>query len=198
LSLLSGILRLAVDSVVPALLKLLKDSVPQEVLGLQQSASQSDDSRDEDRALTEHLSDVSGVRQLEMRMAGLINMERKRNADESQFAKPLQWDEDVAEVARSHSLAMLQDNFCGHTNSEGEDHAARLLKAGMDFTMSAENVANGFETIEATMAAFMDEPPFTRHTHRFNILNPELSHVGVGIVEDHDGRLVVTQNFVRR
>lgn len=181
-----------------ALLKLLRDSIPQDALYYRKPASGKNDMVESNGIPAEDVSEVSKVRRLEMRMAGLINLERKMNQAESHFAKPLQWDEDVAQVARSHSLAMLQGNFCGHTNSEGEDHAARLLKAGMNCTMSAENVANGFETIEATMAAFMDEPPFTRHTHRFNILNPELSHVGVGIVEDQDGRLVVTQNFVRR
>jgi uncharacterized protein YkwD len=194
---LSGLLRLAVDSVVPALLKLLKDSVPQEILDWRQSFCRCDTPRGKDCTPTGHISDVGSVRQLEMRMAGLINLERKRNAAESQFAGPLQWDEDVAQVARSHSLAMLQGGFCGHINSEGEDHAARLLKAGINFTMSAENVAKGFETIEDTMAAFMAEEP-RQHNHRGNILNSRLTHVGMGIAQDHDGRLVVTQDFLQR
>lgn len=40
----------------------------------------------------------------------------------------------------------------------------------------------------------MNEPKF-QHNHRGNILNPNYTHVGIGIVKAPDGYLYITQDF---
>jgi uncharacterized protein YkwD len=43
---------------------------------------------------------------------------------------------------------------------------------------------------------FMNEPKFERN-HRGNILNPNYTHVGIGIARGPDGSLYITQEFVQ-
>jgi uncharacterized protein YkwD len=137
------------------------------------------------------------TRQMERTMLQMINFERQKHRVEARFARPLSWDDSVATVAREYSADMAQRNFFGHVNPEGEDHARRLQRRGISTTASAENVSKGFPTVEATMAAFMNEPRYQQN-HRGNILNPLFTHVGIGIVPDPSGGLIVTQNYVRR
>jgi uncharacterized protein YkwD len=43
----------------------------------------------------------------------------------------------------------------------------------------------------------MNEPPLS-HNHRANILNPDFTHVGVGILRGPDGMFYITQEFVQK
>ena len=137
------------------------------------------------------------LRYLEKRMLNLVNAERKRHQLEARFARPLEWDEATAGVAKMHSIDMARRNYMGHVSPDGRDPAARLQEGRVEFTAAGENVARGYRTVEDTMFAFMDQPRFIQN-HRSNILNPVYNHVGVGIILDPNGGLLVTQNFIRR
>jgi uncharacterized protein YkwD len=134
-----------------------------------------------------------GLRQAEKRMLQLINMQRNNNPRESRNARPLVWSDELAVVARRHSMDQAVRDFCGHYSPEGEDAVARLKKARVPFTTVAENVARGYPSIEATMAAFMDYEKYKQHTHRSNILSSEVTLAGIGIVPDPRGGIIVTQ-----
>lgn len=137
------------------------------------------------------------LRELALRMVDLINRDRLANPVESRNARPLQWDERVAQVALQHSEDMLRRRFIAHINPDGETPFDRIRKAGIRFRCAGENLASGYHSIEATQYAFMDEPPYAQN-HRGNILNPSFTHVGIGIAMNPDGTYVVTQNFIGR
>lgn len=101
---------------------------------------------------------------------------------------PLQWDPALAAAAREHAARMAQRNVLSH-QLPGEPQAqVRATKAGARFTTIAENIAVAPNS--ATIhSAWMQSPH-----HRENILDPELTVVGIGVVKGSDG-LFAVQDF---
>lgn len=148
---------------------------------------------------------------LERRMLDLINADRAAHSEESDGARPLQWDDAVADVARAHSEDMIARHYMDHVNREGLTPQDRLRQASIWFLASGENIAGtptmrarlgnhgeeriytGYPTIELAEDGLMNSP-----SHRKNILNMVFTHVGVGIARNADGTLVITQNFIMR
>ena len=100
----------------------------------------------------------------------------------------LHWDESLADAARKHANRMAFYNVLEHQLSGEPDLKARLTEAGARFSMIAENiaVAPNSETIHA---GWMNSPG-----HRGNILNPDLTAVGIAAVRGSGG-LFAVQDF---
>lgn len=118
------------------------------------------------------------------------------NADRRKFhVPPLIWDAKLAEIARDHSADMRDHGFFGHVSPTTGLHTQRLAQNQYQAVASAENVAQNPSVFEAELGLM--------HSlgHRRNILDPELTHVGVGVAgaEDERGRRRwwVTQLFTR-
>jgi hypothetical protein len=100
----------------------------------------------------------------------------------------LHWDESLAAAARKHAHRMAFYNVLEHQLSGEPDLKARLTEAGARFSMIAENiaVASNPQTIHA---GWMHSPG-----HRGNILNPDLTAVGIAAVRGSGG-LFAVQDF---
>jgi uncharacterized protein YkwD len=140
---------------------------------------------------------TDGLRQRsELQMLGMINADRTAPStleETKGLARPLQWDDKLAEVARQHSEDMAQHGFFSHTGSDGSDPALRASKAGIPWRCTGENIAKVSDVAQAEKL-FMDEPKFQQN-HRANILKPEYTRAGVGIARGLDGSLYITQEF---
>ena len=115
----------------------------------------------------------------ELRMWQLVNQDRTSAScvDETKGnARPLQWDERLAIVARAHSQEMASRGFFGHEGMDGSLPHVRISRIGVQWRESAENIAK-YPDITAAEAAFMNEPKF-QPNHRANILNPALHACG--------------------
>jgi len=110
-------------------------------------------------------------------------------------ARPLVWDERLAAVARAHSEEMARIGYFGHTAADGASPEQRISSAGIRWTRVGENIAS-CQSISRAESTFMDEPKFERN-HRWNILNPEYTRVGVGIAKGSDGMLYITEDFAQ-
>jgi uncharacterized protein YkwD len=88
---------------------------------------------------------------------------------------------------------MLNQGYFGHQDPRGRSVAGRIEAAGMQWQAVGENIAI-YTTVPRAEAAFMNEPRFTKN-HRANILSPDFTDVGIGIVTGPDGRLYITQDF---
>ena len=100
----------------------------------------------------------------------LVNVERTQNG-----CSPLTWDDGLATLAQEHSVDMVERGFFDHTNPDGLSPFDRMRIAGISFGHAAENIAAGQRTPEAVVNAWMNSTG-----HRANILNPNLTHIGVG------------------
>jgi uncharacterized protein YkwD len=128
----------------------------------------------------------------------LINQDRTSDAcieETKGRARPLQWDERLALVARTHSQEMAQRGFFGHQGADGSLPSVRITRVGIHWRAVGENIAK-YPDIASAEAAFMSEPKF-QPNHRANILNPDYTHVGVGIAKGPDGMYYITQEFAQ-
>lgn len=122
---------------------------------------------------------------------------------------PLAWNESLAVAAERHSNLMIAFDTQSHLLPDELPLADRLRDAGYHGTFSAgENIyAFGKDALHTHAAFYIDwggssatggiqSPP----GHRDNILSPDLTEIGLGVVVDTDpgtdvGPFVVTQDF---
>jgi uncharacterized protein YkwD len=88
----------------------------------------------------------------------------------------LRWDDALANAARQHALLMAQRNALSHQFPGESALQDRARLAGARFTEIAENVAEG-PSADVIHSSWMHSPP-----HRANLLDPELTAVGIAIV----------------
>jgi len=123
---------------------------------------------------------------LEAEVVELTNVERASAGCPSVHA-----DDRLAAAARGHSEDMRERDFFDHTNPDGDGPGERARAAGYDWWAS-ENIAWGYRTAEAVVAGWMDSPG-----HRRNILNCDVTEIGVGVADSSRGPYW-TQMFGRR
>jgi uncharacterized protein YkwD len=107
----------------------------------------------------------------EQELFALINRDRRAAG-----LSPLEWNNQLAAVARSHSREMASLRFVAHVSPTTGSTEGRARRAGIPFPLVTENV--GLEGgIQQAHEGFMDSPG-----HRANILNPKVTHVGIGVI----------------
>ncbi|MGA8101298.1 MAG: CAP domain-containing protein [Candidatus Acidiferrales bacterium] len=130
-------------------------------------------------------------------MFAQINSDRtssEQAAETHGQARPLQWDPRLAALARAHSVELANGLF-SHVSADGSLPSDRMTKAGIRWLYMGENIAEARDVARAE-SAMMNEPRF-QENHRANILNPNYTVVGVGIVNGPDGMLYITQEFAQ-
>jgi uncharacterized protein YkwD len=128
------------------------------------------------------------------------NFKELNKAREAAGLPPLQWDENAARVARSHSADMVRNNFVGHVSPTTGDATRRLTTAKIDSAIVRENVARGYGP-RSIHLSLMNSPG-----HRANVLAEDVTHVGIGAVygpREGDGPnaprpMLLTQNYFSR
>jgi len=120
----------------------------------------------------------------EKRILEELNHERVKNG-----LKALEWNEQAAMAARTHTLLLAENASLSHQFPGEASLPERLGATGARFTVAAENVART-EWIEDVHPALMGSSG-----HRANMLSPRYNAVGIGVIEDK-GRILVTQDFI--
>ena len=111
-----------------------------------------------------------GALQLEREVFILINKERAAHG-----LHMLDWDSRIADVARAHCADMVNRSFFNHINPDGQRPSDRKMAADITMRYSAENIARGYRSSEAVVAAWMASP-----SHRAAILSEAPTVMGVG------------------
>jgi uncharacterized protein YkwD len=126
---------------------------------------------------------LSGATESEvLSLINLVNTHRL-----SRGLPALVWDSRVAAVAEAHSQDMIDRNFYGHINPDGEGPNDRLREAGIEYLWWAENYAYGFSTAAGAFNWWMNSP-----SHRANLESTNVTHHGIGKVGT-----VWTHNFIK-
>lgn len=129
---------------------------------------------------------------LEQRAFELINAQRVAKG-----LRPLQWDGDLARLARLHSANMARLDFFNHAGPDGMNMEARARSYGIrGWRALGENIAynQGFDD----PAGFAVERWMISVKHRNNLLSPMWSGSGLGVAVAADGRVFLTQIFIAR
>jgi len=113
------------------------------------------------------------------------NAERARHG-----LRPLTVDARLARAAQAHSADMVRRSFFAHENPDGRQVWDRAVAAGYAYRKVAENIAAGQRTAEEVVLGWMGSPG-----HRANILDGELTQIGVGCAEGGSFGFYWTQVF---
>ncbi len=107
----------------------------------------------------------------ERQLFDLVNRERT-----SRGLKPLQVDPRLLPVARAHAEEMFRLKYFGHISPVTGTPFDRLTKAGLLYQRAGENLAYA-QSVAVAHSGLM-----TSEGHRENILRPEFTNLGVGVV----------------
>lgn len=103
---------------------------------------------------------------------------------------PLAWDEALAGAAANHARVMAQHRDISHRFTEESELTGRGAAAGARFSVIAENVA------AAPSAPEVQDAWMTSEGHRANLLDPEITSVGIAVAV-RDGQLYAVEDFAR-
>ena len=127
---------------------------------------------------------ISKITKLEKQMIGLVNRER-----ETRGLGSLTLSEKLCHIARLHSKVQLQHRNIFHESPvDGSDHGKRIEKGGYMYKACAENVSTAPDLM-MSHNGLMNSPG-----HYKNIVG-DWEEIGIGIEEDLNGQLYVTQLF---
>jgi uncharacterized protein YkwD len=104
--------------------------------------------------------------------------------------QPLKWDEALAAAARRHAEHMAHENLLAHQYPGEPSLDERAAQAGAKFSLVAENIAMGGDP-ETIHDGWMHSSG-----HRKNILNPEVTAVGIATLTESK-RLYAVEDFSR-
>ena len=121
----------------------------------------------------------------EQEMLTLVNNERT-----SRGLPPLVLDPRLVPVSRQHSEEMFRLKYFGHQSPVSGSPFDRLAAAKVTYTRAGENLAYAHSVILAHRGLMDSEG------HRENILRPEFTRVGIGVVAAGSYGRMFTQLFV--
>ena len=130
------------------------------------------------------------------RVLDLVNQARAtpRNCGNRAFnaARPVRWNDSLAEASRLHAEDMARYNYFSHSGRDGSDPAQRVERAGYTYRTTGENIAGGQMRPEDAMAGWIKSP-----THCANLMNPAFTEMGVAFAVDPRSEMGVywTQAF---
>ena len=130
--------------------------------------------------------------ELEREIFTRLNATRKSNG-----LAELEWDEQVADVARLHSQNMADKKFFSHRGSDGSMVDDRADRVGLgQWLMIGENIAymRGFDD----PAGLAIEKWMESTAHRKNLLGKNWLESAVGVAMTEDGTYYITQVFLHR
>ncbi len=109
-------------------------------------------------------------------------------------AEPLERDEALDRISLAHSQDMMENEFVAHESPTTGGAPDRVHRAGLSSGLILENIGRGYSATEIHRG-LMASPG-----HRANILNPDVTHGGVGVVVEEEGdrrAFVATEVFIR-
>jgi uncharacterized protein YkwD len=130
------------------------------------------------------------------RVLDLVNQARatRRYCGNAAFnaARPVRWNDSLAEASRLHSEDMARYNYFSHSGRDGSDPAQRVERAGYRYRTTGENIAGGQLKPEDAVAGWIKSPE-----HCANLMNPAFTEMGAAFAVDPRSEMGVywTQAF---
>ncbi len=129
------------------------------------------------------------------RLIELINQERT-----SRGLPALRVDQQLTLAALDHTLDMACNNFVEHYGSDGSTWFTRIQARGYPYAAAFENVAAGNPAFGGSADWVVEILWMNSQVHRENILNPNVTDIGVGYITNPAAKYVgyVTVNFAKK
>jgi uncharacterized protein YkwD len=126
----------------------------------------------------------------------LVNAARakERNCGNQRFgpARPLNWNQNLAQAALAHSADMANRNYFSHEGKDGTEVGERAQRAGYRWRRIGENIASGQGSAQDVVAGWLSSPG-----HCANIMNPGFTDMGAAYALNQRSDLLIywTQVF---
>jgi uncharacterized YkwD family protein len=120
----------------------------------------------------------------EQQMVNLVNKERTNRG-----LAALQVDMQLVKVARMKSQDMIDNNYFGHQSAKYGSPFDMMKSQGITYRYAGENLA-GADTVQRAHTNLMNS-----EGHRKNILNPNFTKIGIGVVQGGPYGLMISQEF---
>ena len=104
--------------------------------------------------------------------------------------QPLVIDARLEQTARAKAQDMIDYGYFDHQSPDLGSPFDQMSNAGISYQYAGENIA-GNSDVAAAMADWMNSPG-----HRANILNPNFTHIGIGVVDGGPYGKMLTQQFI--
>lgn len=104
--------------------------------------------------------------------------------------KPLQIDSRLTQTARTKSQDMIARGYFSHQSPTLGSPFDQMQRAGISYRYAGENIA-GNSSAAGAMVSWMNSAG-----HRANILNPNFTHIGIGVVKGGPYGMMLTQQFI--
>jgi uncharacterized YkwD family protein len=127
----------------------------------------------------------AGLTVEEQQMITLVNQERVKAG-----VKPLQVDMRLVKVGRMKSQDMINNHYFDHMSPTYGSPFDLMKAQGITFRTAGENIAGNW-TVQAAHTALMNSPG-----HRSNILSPNYTSIGIGIIKGGPYGLMISQEFI--
>jgi uncharacterized protein YkwD/uncharacterized membrane protein required for colicin V production len=122
----------------------------------------------------------------EMELINLVNRARTESG-----LNPLAIDPELTTVSRQHSEEMFRLGYFAHSSPLTGDAGNRLNAAGVTYLAAGENLAYA-PSVATAHTRLMNSPD-----HYDNIMNPNFTRIGVGVIQAANRGLMITQTFAR-
>ena len=128
------------------------------------------------------------------RLIALINTERTNRG-----LPALRVNEQLTLAALDHSMDMTCNNFVEHYGTDGSTWFTRIKARGYNYASAYENVAAGNPAVGGSPEWVIQVLWMNSQVHRENILNPNVTDIGVGFLTNPSAKYVgyTTVNFAK-
>lgn len=103
-------------------------------------------------------------------IVSLTNNFRQQNG-----LSPVTLNNQLTNAAQAHTENMAFQDFVSHTGADGSSVAQRVTATGYGWSVVAENIAAGHQTAAEVVQGWINSDG-----HRANLLNPNVTEVGIG------------------
>jgi uncharacterized protein YkwD len=124
----------------------------------------------------------------------LVNAERVDRG-----LRPLILGTTLSQMAQSYSQQMETQHFIGHTSPDGTTFVQRINKNASvrnHYSAAAENIAANPIAGAGSIYEYMYDDAGSGCGHRATILTPQLTHIGIGVVNDMIYGTLSVQDFI--
>jgi uncharacterized protein YkwD len=129
--------------------------------------------------------DLEADPQAEAQMLQLVNEARAEIG-----LRPLSLDPRLVPIGRAHSEEMFRLQYFGHTSPVTGSPFDRIDAAGVEYSRAGENLAYA-QSVAVAHRGLMESPG-----HRANILRPEFTRLGIGVISAGPYGRMFTQVFL--
>ena len=114
-------------------------------------------------------------------MAGQLNATRTASG-----LPALRYNRQLSEAAITHACDMVRHGFFAHRGTDGTNSHQRVLRAGFNSCLTAENLSWGYDQSSQIVGGWLQSAG-----HRRNMLNGDAREFGIGVIDSPRGPYTV-------